>query len=75
MGHLRHQPGRTGPVGADHYLVAIEMDDESILMHDPEGFPYVRLPIDIFLQSWQTTTLDYGTSFTMRHGFRQTSAR
>lgn len=75
MGHLHHQPGRKGPVGADHYVVAIEMDDESILIHDPEGFPYVRLPLDLFLQSWQTTTLDYGTSFTMRHGFRQTSAR
>ncbi|MXN48598.1 hypothetical protein GR138_25660 [Shinella kummerowiae] len=75
MGYLHHQPGRAGPVGADHYVVVLEMDHESVLMHDPEGFPYARLPLELFLQSWRTATLDYGTSFTMRHGFRQISMR
>lgn len=75
MGHLRHQPERTGPVGADHYVVVLEVDDTSVLIHDPEGFPYVRLPLDLFLASWLTETLEYGTPFTMRYGFHQTASK
>lgn len=75
MGHLGHQPGRVGPIGADHYVVVIEMDETSVLMHDPEGFPYARLPLDLFLKAWRTETLDYGTPFTLRCGFRRITAR
>lgn len=75
MGHLAHQPGRVGPIGADHYVVVIEMDETSVLMHDPEGFPYARLPVDLFLKAWQTDTLDYGTPFTLRCGFRRIAVR
>lgn len=75
MGHLRHQPGRMGPIGADHYVVVIEMDETSVLLHDPEGFPYARLPVDLFLKAWQTETLDYGTPFTLRSGFRRIAVR
>lgn len=75
MGLLKHQPGQTGPIGADHYLVVIGIEGASVLMHDPEGFPYVRLPLETFLQAWRTETLAYGTSFTMRHGFRRVAAK
>lgn len=71
MGHLRHQPGMAGPIGADHYLIAVEIDDQSVLMHDPQGYPYARLPISQFLKAWQAETIDYASPFTMRFGFRQ----
>lgn len=71
MGYLSHQPGMTGPIGADHYLIVAEIDDHSVLMHDPQGYPYARLPISLFLKAWQAETVDYASPFTMRSGFRQ----
>lgn len=75
MGHLSHQPGKAGPIGADHYLIVVEIDDESVLMHDPEGYPYSRLPLGQFLKAWRAETVDYGSPFTMRFGFRQIEQR
>ncbi|XXX81460.1 hypothetical protein WMF30_22135 [Sorangium sp. So ce134] len=69
MGHLRYQPGRTGPFGADHYLVVIEVDDERVLLHDPEGYPYASLPLDDFMAAWRAETITYGDPYTMRTAF------
>lgn len=69
MGHLRHQPGMTGPINADHYVVVVEVDDERVLMHDPQGYPYACLPLANFMAAWRAETLDYGSPYTMRTGF------
>ncbi|MBY3211788.1 hypothetical protein [Rhizobium laguerreae] len=71
MGHLRHQPGMNGPIGADHYLVVLAVDDEGVRMHDPQGYPFSTLPLDDFLTAWRAETIDYGDSFTMRTDFRR----
>jgi len=71
MGHLRHQPRMRGPIEADHYVVALEIDDESILMHDPQGYPYARLPLADFMAAWSAKTLIYGKPYTMRTDFRR----
>ena len=39
---FRHQPGMTGPIQADHYVVALAIEDCCVLMHDPQGFPMPR---------------------------------
>lgn len=69
MGHLRHQPGMSGPIEADHYVVVLEVDDERVLMHDPQGYPYATLPLTDFMAAWAAKTLSYGTPYTMRTGF------
>lgn len=69
MGHLRHQPGMTGPIEADHYVVVLELDGDRVLMHDPQGYPYATLPLADFMAAWTAKTLSYGTPFTMRTGF------
>lgn len=69
MGHLRHQPRMRGPIEADHYVVVLAIDDENVLMHDPQGYPYAALPLAHFMAAWQADTLIYGKSFTMRSGF------
>lgn len=71
MGCLRHQPGMNGPIGADHYLVVLDVSDGRVLMHDPEGFPYASLPLDDFMAAWRMETIDYGSPFTMRTDFRR----
>jgi hypothetical protein len=73
MGHLRHQPGMKGPIGADHYLVVLNIDNERVLMHDPQGYPYASLPVEDFIAAWRAETIDYGEPFTMRTGFMRFS--
>ncbi|CDZ29915.1 hypothetical protein NOJ05_01825 [Neorhizobium galegae] len=71
MGHFRHQPGMNGPIGADHYVVVLAVDDEGVRMHDPHGFPFSTLPLDDFLTAWRAETIDYGDPYTMRTHFRR----
>lgn len=69
MGYLRHHPEMTGPIGADHYVVVLDVNDEQVLMHDPQGFPYAEVPVDEFMLAWRAETIDYGEPYTMRTGF------
>ncbi|WP_433365784.1 hypothetical protein ACQPZX_36485 [Actinoplanes sp. CA-142083] len=71
MGLLRHQPGMTGPIQADHFVVVLEADDETVLFHDPEGHPYATLPTPQFLAAWRADTISYRSKpYTVRHGFQ-----
>lgn len=74
MGHLRHQPGMTGPIGADHYVVVLGLAEGRVLMHDPHGHPYATLPVEDFMAAWRAESVDYATPYTMRSGFRQLRA-
>jgi hypothetical protein len=69
MGHLHHQPEMTGPIGADHYVVVLDVSDERVLVHDPHGYPYAEVPMADFLAAWRAETVDYGAPYTMRTGF------
>ncbi|MFC7246990.1 hypothetical protein ACFQO7_31315 [Catellatospora aurea] len=69
MGHLRHQPEMNGPIGADHYVVALDVDDERVLVHDPHGYPYAEVPVGDFMTAWRAETISYGDPYTMRTGF------
>lgn len=71
MGYLRHQPEMNGPIGADHFVVVLDVDDERVLIHDPQGFPYAEVPVADFLTAWKADTLAYGEPYTMRTGFEQ----
>jgi hypothetical protein len=71
MGHLRHQPGMRGAIGADHYVVALALRDGLVEMHDPQGYPHATLPLADFMAAWRGETVDYGEAFTMRTGFRR----
>jgi hypothetical protein len=69
MGYLHHQPEMTGPIGADHYVVVLDVDDQRVLIHDPQGFPYAEVPIKDFMTAWQADTITYGDPYTMRTDF------
>lgn len=63
------------PVGededaVDHYVVAIAVDDETVTLHDPQGFPYARLSIEEFLRAWRADGVDYvDTAYVLRTDF------
>jgi len=71
MGHLHHQPEMTGPIGADHFVVVLDVDGTRVLVHDPHGYPYAEVPVDDFMAAWRAETVNYGDPYTMRTGLVQ----
>lgn len=71
MGLLKHQPNARGPIGADHYVVVLSVEDGVVEMHDPHGHPFATMPVNEFLAAWKTDSLGYGKSYSMRTNFKQ----
>ncbi|GAA1595266.1 hypothetical protein GCM10009678_91630 [Actinomadura kijaniata] len=70
MGLLAFQPGSGKAVGADHYLVVLEVGDGTVLVHDPQGYPYATLSVDAFAEAWRGESVAYlDRPFRMRHRF------
>ena len=53
MGYLSYAPGHEAARGADHAIVVLARDEESVTVHDPAGYPCVPLPLNDFLEAWQ----------------------
>jgi hypothetical protein len=60
MGYLRYSPNHQYAKGSDHYLLAYDMDDQYVYLHDPASFPYVRLAHDSLKLAWSAADLPYG---------------
>lgn len=69
MGLLLHQPGSDRASGADHYVVALAVEDGAVIMHDPQGHPWASLPTGAFCQAWQADQIGYGQPYSMRTDF------
>jgi hypothetical protein len=72
IGLLTHQPWAAGTaIGGDHWVVVLEVTDDAVVMHDPEGFPYATLPINAFLNAWQAEKIELLPSYVLRTRFRR----
>jgi hypothetical protein len=74
MGLLRHHPEMSGgqPIGSDHFVMAIEANDDLVRFHDPQGVPYATLPTAQFLAAWRAETIEYPhPPYVMRYDFRR----
>lgn len=60
MGYLRYSPNHQYAKGSDHYVLAYDMDDQYVYLHDPANFPYVRLAHDSLKLAWSAADLPYG---------------
>jgi hypothetical protein len=73
FGLLRYLPGMGTPIGSDHFVVVIAVNEGTVTLHDPHGHPYATLPVDAFVAAWRAETVPYpSTPFTMRAGFHRT---
>lgn len=57
MGYLSYFPG--SEAGVDHFVLAYEMDEDEIHLHDPAGFPHVSLPQDQLELAWKAERIPY----------------
>lgn len=60
MGYLNYSPNHQYAKGADHFVLAYKMEGDYIYVHDPAGYPYVRLTLEQLQLAWQATDIPYG---------------
>ena len=59
MSQLKYNPSHRFLNGADHFVLAYDLDDRYVFLHDPEGFPFVRLLIEDLVAAWRADSVDY----------------
>ena len=59
MSRLKYNPIHEYLQGADHFVLAYDVDDQHVFLHDPEGFPFVRLLIKDLIAAWRADSVDY----------------
>jgi hypothetical protein len=72
MGYLGYNPATSNSPMGDHFLVAIGMDGDTLLVHDPAGYPCAVISWDQFCAAWRAEGIAYrrGT-YTLRNDFRR----
>lgn len=58
MGFLVYNPNHTRQKGADHFVLAYEIEGSYLHLHDPAGFPHVFISLDELRESWKADELD-----------------
>jgi Butirosin biosynthesis protein H, N-terminal len=53
MGYLTYAPDHLHARGADHAIVVLARRGDTVVVHDPAGYPAALLPLADFLQAWQ----------------------
>lgn len=72
MGLLPYVPGLGHAVGADHNIVVIGVEGDVVRAHDVIGWPFVTVPIDALLKTWQGNTFAYlADAYAVRFNFRR----
>jgi len=59
MGYLTHNPLHKRMMGADHFVLAYRFEKDGVLIHDPEGFPSVLLPLRQLELAWRADSIPY----------------
>lgn len=53
MGYLSYIPDHQMIQGVDHAVVVLARQPAAVIVHDPEGYPLMPLPLADFLGAWQ----------------------
>jgi len=59
MGFLVYDPYCKFKKGADHYLVALRMEKDHVIVNDPDGYLHVPIPIKDFVKTWEAEAIKY----------------
>ena len=63
MGSLEYRPDYHEMAGADHALVVLERRNGIVIVHDPDGYVCVSLPLNSFLEAWRADHIYTGKSY------------
>ena len=72
LGELPYNPRAPYLRGGDHFVVALEVEDERIRLHDPYGYPFAVVAPSALLAAWRADGISYKRGpYTLRSNFRQ----
>lgn len=70
-GFLSYNPNHLSMGGGDHFVMVLAVEEETVLLHDPNGFPCAILPFSDFLPAWKAEHLGSQTPYTLRWQFQR----
>lgn len=59
MGYLIYDPRHNSHKGIDHFVLAYDINAEEIFLHDPAGFPCVKLRLKDLKSAWVADSVFY----------------
>lgn len=59
MGYLVYQKHQHPPFGADHFILAYDIDGTNIYLHDPYGYPNTYLTFEQLKPAWKAENIGY----------------
>ena len=59
MGELSYQPSVRGANGVDHFVLALHMEDDAVVVHDPAGYPAMPIDVEALDRAWQADLIEY----------------
>jgi hypothetical protein len=71
LGLLLYMPGHEQLAGGDHFVVVYEATDDEVTIHDPGGYPYVKMSVEDFLPAWRAERTEYGEAYSMWGNLRR----
>jgi hypothetical protein len=72
IGYLSYNPNHSYMGGSDHFMVVLGIENDVVLLHDPQGFPCAVLPLSEFMQAWKAERVAYHHApYTLRSMFQR----
>ncbi|QKG83832.1 hypothetical protein GXN76_04640 [Kroppenstedtia pulmonis] len=59
MGFLTYLPNHPYAAGSDHYVLALALKKEEVVIHDPAGCPWITLPCKQLEKAWRAERIQY----------------
>ena len=59
MGELPYHPDSRGANGVDHFVLALDVEDGAIVVHDPAGYPAIPIDIEALDRAWKAELIPY----------------
>lgn len=72
MGYLTYNPNSINLSGVDHFVSIYDVDEEFVYLHDPAGYPCMKIVFKEFIEAWKANLIDYKRgSFSMWGKFKK----
>ena len=59
MGELSYFPNTRGANGADHFVLALRIEDGAVVVHDPAGYPAMPISVKALDRAWRADLIEY----------------
>ena len=59
MGELSYFPNARGANGADHFVLALRIEDGAVVVHDPAGYPAMPIGVEALDRAWRADLIAY----------------